>query len=80
MKDYKPDIYGKLRMKHFRQPLKSETISAITVTFKTIQENWTNMIRQVKEIRIRRDEIKLLLFIDDDHLNATLMKSKDKLI
>ena len=54
--------------KHFRDSLlkvRKKTISAITVTFKTIQENLTNMIRQIKEIRIRRDEIKLLLFVDD---------------
>jgi len=54
--------------KHFRDSLfkvRKKTISASTVTFKTIQENLTNMIRQVKEIRIRRDEIKLLLFVDD---------------
>lgn len=68
MKDYKPDIYGKLKNGNISDSLlkvRKKTISAITVTFKTIQENWTNMIRQVKEIRIRRDEIKLLLFIDD---------------
>ena len=38
--------------KHFRESLlkvRKKTISAITVTFNTMQENLINMIRQVKE-------------------------------
>lgn len=38
--------------KHFRDSLlkvRKKTISAITVTFNTMQENLINMIRQVKE-------------------------------
>ena len=57
------------KQRHFRDSVlnirKKIKRSAITVIFNIVQEDLTNMIRQEKEIIIRRRNEITLLFVDD---------------